>query len=176
MQATSHRYLSDRHALTSVGLLAPPGSGGSVLHRRVMYLCQLRPAQCHYDVPYGQDMWVLGLRRAGRDQGRHGVGTLDLNPLAEVSTKFYKRPTKAEPSLLTFVSYDLGPANTRSWKGMRFVGATVTCTLQICSLRVCGSAACCVRASQRGDCAAPRYVVRCGNAWPGVALANLCWT
>ena len=64
-----------------------------------------------------------------------------------MATKFYRRPTKAEPSLLTFVSYDLGPVNTRSWKGMRFVGATVTCTLQICSLRVCGSVACRVRAS-----------------------------
>ena len=59
-------------------------------------------------------MWVLGLRRAGLDPGRHGGGTLDLNPLAEMATKFYKKPTKAKPSLLTFVLYDLGPANTRS--------------------------------------------------------------
>ena len=56
---------------------------------------------------------------------------MDLNPLDEMTAKFYKGLTKAEPSLLTFVLYDLGPANTHSWKGMRFVGATVTCTLQI---------------------------------------------
>ena len=61
---------------------------------------------------------------------------MDLNPLAEVATKFYKRPTKAESSLLTFVLYDLGLANIRSWKAMRFAGTTVICTLQICDLRV----------------------------------------
>ena len=84
------------------------------MHRRAVYLCQFGSAQCHYDVPYGQDMWILGLWRAGRDPGVHDVGTLDLNPLVGMATKFYRRPTKAEPSLLTFVSYDLGPANTRS--------------------------------------------------------------
>ena len=83
---------------------------------------------------------------AGANQ--HGGGTLlDLNPLAEAATRFYKRSTKAEPSLLTFVLYDLGLANIRSWKAVRFVGATVMCALQICSLRVCGSAVCYVRAS-----------------------------